>query len=417
MPSFKVANRIVVVTSGIIAALILFVKCVSNTSDRNSVVVKNYYGETFAGSQTCRNCHADIYKGFSKTAHHLTSAVAKKDLIAGSFEHDKNSFYYNYYEVVRAEDTDSGLYQIAYYKGQEKEAKRFDIIIGSGVKGQTYLYWNKDRLFQLPLSYFTGTDSWVNSPGYPSYRPFFNRPVTARCMECHGTYVSSITDSGGITRIDKNQIIYGVECESCHGPAQRHVEYQSQHPGDKTGKFIVNPALLSRQQQLDQCALCHSGMQKSSTPAFTFLPGDTLANFFKPTYVPDSASLLDVHGNKYALLSASKCFRMSGTLTCNTCHNTHVIQRNDVQLFSKKCMTCHKIENGNFCRLYPTLGSVITKNCIDCHMPLKASKTLTVELQNQEAQKPAMIRSHYIAIYPKESAALLKIIKEADSKN
>jgi hypothetical protein len=35
-------------------------------------------------------------------------------------------------------------------------SQRFDLVIGSGRKGQTYLYWDKgDRLYQLPVSYWT----------------------------------------------------------------------------------------------------------------------------------------------------------------------------------------------------------------------------------------------------------------------
>ena len=58
-----------------------------------------------------------------------------------------------------------------------------DIVIGSGRKGQTYLYWEGERLFQLPVSYWTGI-GWANSPGYPSGTAIFNRPADPRCLEC-----------------------------------------------------------------------------------------------------------------------------------------------------------------------------------------------------------------------------------------
>jgi hypothetical protein len=416
MNSIGSHRRSAIVISVILVILFLLSRCLNKSPTGPAVVIKNSYGEQFAGTDACKSCHKDIYKSFLQTAHHFTSQRATKELIKGSFDEGENNYAYTYYDVVKAEDTDSGFYQIAYYKKDVKEAERFDIVIGSGVKGQSYLYWKGNNLFQLPLSYFSGTNTWVNSPGYPSYRPFFNRPVTARCMECHSTYIKDIGGMPNAPKFDKTQVIYGVECESCHGPALRHVDYQVQNPDDKTGRFIINPGSLSRQQQLDQCSLCHSGMQESSKPAFTFMPGDTLSHFFKPTYVADSAALLDVHGNTYALLSASKCFLSSKTFSCNTCHNTHLVQRQEPQFFSQKCMSCHTVSKGNFCPLNAQLGSVIAQNCIDCHMPVEASKTLTVQ-ESTNDKKPAMLRSHYISIYPKESEKVLEIIKRNKQGN
>jgi hypothetical protein len=57
------------------------------------------------------------------------------------------------------------FFQTAYISGDVSQSEPFDIVIGSGRKGQTYLYWKDDKIFQLPVSYYTPTDSWVNSPG------------------------------------------------------------------------------------------------------------------------------------------------------------------------------------------------------------------------------------------------------------
>ncbi len=53
------------------------------------------------------------------------------------------------------EKRDSGFYQVAYYKGDPKITGRFDIVVGSGSKGQTYITRYKNELYQLPVSYFT----------------------------------------------------------------------------------------------------------------------------------------------------------------------------------------------------------------------------------------------------------------------
>src|SRR6185503_20539489 len=70
--------------------------------------------------------------------------------------------------------------------------ERFDIVLGSGRKGQTYAFWKEDQLFQLPVSYWTELGEWVNSPGYPDGSAIFTRPITPRCLECHATSFESL---------------------------------------------------------------------------------------------------------------------------------------------------------------------------------------------------------------------------------
>jgi len=86
------------------------------------------------------------------------------------------------------EERKSGLYQVVYIKGKEETARRFDIVIGSGKKGQTYLYWYGNELNQLPVSYFASVHRWANSPGFPSETILFDRNIESRCMECHTTF-------------------------------------------------------------------------------------------------------------------------------------------------------------------------------------------------------------------------------------
>jgi hypothetical protein len=53
------------------------------------------------------------------------------------------------------------------FTGQmQTRSERIDIVIGAGVRGQSYLYWRGDALFELPVSYWTDGQQWINSPGY-----------------------------------------------------------------------------------------------------------------------------------------------------------------------------------------------------------------------------------------------------------
>ena len=235
----------------------------------------------FAGSTVCANCHKDIYEKHLLTEHHLTSAPATEKNISGSFENGKNAFVFDPFTNVTMEKRDSGFYQVEYSNGAEVKKERFDIVFGSGRKGQSYLSWINNKLAQLPITYFTPANQWSNSPGYPPHKVVFNRAITSRCLECHSTYFEKTSDiTKQLEDFDHDKIIFAVDCERCHGPAAMHVEFQSKNPGIKEAKFIVNPGKLPRERLLDLCALCHGGPMTKLKPSFSFQAGDTLSVLF-----------------------------------------------------------------------------------------------------------------------------------------
>ena len=404
-------NRSSIVIFFVISCVFILIQCINNGNEKNEKKVKsavitdtkNVNFQQFAGSVTCAKCHKKIYESHVHTGHYLTSQPGIEKYIKGSFEKGKNIYPYYAGLFVAMEKRDSGLYQVAYSKGIEKAARRFDIVMGSGAKGQTFLWWKGNNLFQLPITYFTATDQWCNSPGYPD-KVVFIRPVTSRCLECHSTYVNTISlPKKEPEEFDHYQILYGVDCEKCHGPGAKHVEYQTQNPKEIKAKYIINPAMLSRQQNLDLCALCHGGRLQKTNPSFEFIAGDKLSDYFvHDTSVPDTKSI-DVHGNQFGLLSESKCFKMSSTLTCVTCHNPHENERGKVALFSQRCMTCHNKEHGTFCKINPAQVSSITTNCIDCHMPRQPSMSIAVLLPGAIVPTAALIHTHFIKVYPEET--------------
>ena len=397
-------------------AFLLTISILSQCMVKDDVVtIKNTEGEQYVGSASCKTCHRSVYSSFINTAHYNDSRPASEKTIKGSFEKNKNYFLYgfNINQAVVMEDRDSGFYEVAYINRKEKEAHRFDIVIGSARKGQSYLYWNANKLFQLPISYFTPSNSWINSPGYPPDHIVFNRTISGRCLECHSTYAKQPEPKNAVearpsTDFDHNQIIYGIDCERCHGPAAKHVTFHVQNPQEKTGKFILNPAGFSRQQRLDLCALCHSGAREALKPAFSYKPGDTLSNYFKSNPTATTNTNLDVHGNQYGLLLASTCFIKSKTMDCSSCHNTHVKERDNLAVFSQRCMNCHTQSNHTSCKMAATLGNTIKQNCIDCHMPVQASKVLRIQNPASNDMVSAQVRSHLIAIYAEETQKFLK---------
>jgi len=393
MKRFFTYRKTILVICSIIACITLFTRCIHDKKEEKTVL-RHFNGEQYAGSEACRNCHRAICDSFPATAHHLTSIVAEKKYIKGSFLPDRNSFVYDGHRKVVMEEREDGLFQVAYTDGKEEKAGRFDIVMGSGKKGQTYIYRKDKELFQLPVSYFTSAHSWANSPGFTPDRVSFDRNIEVRCLECHTSFARQLT----ATEYAPGQVLYGVECERCHGPGQKHVEFQAKNPAVRQAKFIVNPATLDRQRNLDVCALCHSGVMSSRMPAFSFLPGDDLSKFFVRNSSRIDSSNLDVHANQYGLLTSSKCFRVSGTMTCSTCHNTHVKEDGDLAVYDSKCMKCHVDINHTGCTR-KVMAEGAAASCVSCHMPVKPSHNLTLLPSGRTAASPELVRSHRIAVY------------------
>ncbi|MFM9076557.1 MAG: hypothetical protein ACKORJ_13490 [Bacteroidota bacterium] len=97
-------------------------------------------GQPFAGSARCVSCHSDIYKSHQATAHFNTSSVAAASTIKGSFEPGRNVYAFNARDKMIMSATDSGFYQAGYSHDRFLHAQRFDLVIGSGTKGQSYLH-------------------------------------------------------------------------------------------------------------------------------------------------------------------------------------------------------------------------------------------------------------------------------------
>ena len=352
---------------------------------------------SYIGDDKCLSCHQD-QRAYLMTAHRLTSRLPTRESIAGRFGEGENILKTSEPELrYRMEARKDGFYQTALLgipPDTVNLTERFDLVIGSGRKGQTYLYWKGDQLFQLPVSYWTEVGKWVHSPGFDEKFANFSRPVLPRCLECHASFFEPIQDSLG-NRYRKSNYITGISCERCHGPGQQHAALNLAKATKPSEQAIVNPSKLPRQHQLGLCSLCHGGLGVAKAPAFSFVVGKELQNFIQlESPKPDEA--VDVHGNQVALLERSQCFK-SSTMTCSTCHNVHVPQR-DVKDFSGRCLTCHKVQS---CGLYPKKGQRIAGKCVDCHLPNQSSNVIVSSHDGVEI-KPR-VRNHWIKVYPEIS--------------
>lgn len=365
----------------------------------------------YSGDASCLPCHKKEASTYLHTSHHLTSQLATKTTVLGSFRAGANQL-----TIVDSARTTvepgltfkmeakyGGLFETAisgWGTEVETRSERIDLITGSGVRGQTYLYWHGDQLFELPVSYWTDGHRWINSPGYVNGTADFSRPVNPGCLECHATYIRALSTNPLTNEYNRESLAPGISCESCHGLGAKHIAEQQASPlvvKEAREKTILNPATFSRDRQVDLCAECHNGIQREAiTPAFSYLPGQPLTNYFKP--IPSTtADRPDVHGNQVGLLERSRCYVSSPNLSCSTCHDVHAPEKTSAS-YSEKCLNCHQWQQ---CGVAKQIGSKIVNNCIDCHMPVQPTNVIVSETADTTVR--AKMRNHWIKIYPDAS--------------
>jgi hypothetical protein len=353
--------------------------------------------DRYVGDEVCGSCHREKVNTFHQTAHYLTSRLPDKSSIFGNFSAEAKTLRTSNPQLFfRMDEKEDGFFQTAvegmapYYTTERTE--RFGLVIGSGAKGQTYLFWKGDRLFQLPVSYWTEL-GWVNSPGYRDGVANFDRVIVPRCLECHATYFDVVPPAPN--RYAKAGSIVGITCEKCHGSGREHVRREglklSQSYDSVVDPAILDPAKFSRDRQIDLCAWCHAGLGVARAPNFSYVPGEPL-NRYLGLPQPAANVELDVHGSQVELLEKSRCYQ-SSAMTCLTCHDVHTVQH-DPSMYSQRCLSCHK--PGTV--MFPKLGHDVANNCIDCHMPLQETNLIVFDWNGKKAGP--QVRNHWIRIYP-----------------
>ncbi|MEM8669936.1 MAG: multiheme c-type cytochrome [Planctomycetota bacterium] len=323
----------------------------------------------YLGAAACAECHPKKHGGFIETAHHRTSGLVEPGNIRGKFEGPGSRLQSGdpalSFDLFQRDDQ---LIQKLNFEDWQLEFP-MDVFTGSAKTGQSMLYWHGDALFQAHVSYLSGSDSWITSPGYRDTSVVYSRVIRTACLECHMTFIDRKRTPNFYHR---DSAIWGISCERCHGPGKDHVDHHRKNPKDKAGQFIVAPTSLPRQQQLEICGQCHSGSFKLMKDAFTFVPGNDLEDYHK-LYDSGSSGVGGIHtANQLNRLSMSECFKQS-EMTCTTCHNPHQNQHGRTDLFTQACFKCHEVEH---CGMSSKLGPSIANDCIGCHMPTEANEDM-----------------------------------------
>jgi predicted CXXCH cytochrome family protein len=388
----------------------------------------------YVTSDTCQSCHPDQHASWHRSYHRTMTQVATPETVRGKFdrvtlglreeryhlERRGNEFWvdmvdpdWKYVRLLKQHHYDTGRAPSPPppEPNPPRATKRVGLLTGSH---HMQAYWVPSQFgneqFSLPFTYLFEEERWVPRNDVfllPPDTPTLQQVWNVNCINCHTTAGQPRKDAS--THVSDTRVAeYGISCEACHGPAEKHVQVNSnprrrhrahsQNVGDPT---IVNPARLSHQKSSEVCSQCHAIRQTGNREdwmahGFRYLPGGDNLETARP--VPRKESVIQeferaaarsetksswdgsywadgmvrVSGREYNGLKESACFKR-GTLSCLSCHSMHQSDPNDQLAVgmsgNQACLQCHQ----NFSRQleqhthHPANSS--GSLCYNCHMP------------------------------------------------
>lgn len=377
----------------------------------------------FVGPDACRECHQENHSGASQSNHFRACRIVQPNDMPDGFagetaalspqntniqfkmRRDGDSFWMDTYEVK--DSTASPVAQ-----------SRLDLVLGSGGKfDDVFLSWKDDgSMFELPMAWLYPSHQWATSHFDPYSSGDHSRPLTVRCLECHNTWINHV--KGTANQYLRDEMILGVTCESCHGPAEKHVRYYREHPNEKApagqpAAHIISPSDLSREQRIALCSQCHSNTMKRRTTAFTHRSDQPIEASFKELTNKNNED--DHVANQTRFMKESKCFKGDQKMTCVTCHDPHEANKAQ-ESHSSSCYQCHKAEA---CKDRPNLPNEVRDQCAECHMPLYVKINVNFQLEDDNFVTPIRRWQHRIGIYPEAKKELLRdwLAKQEDPES
>ena len=340
----------------------------------------------YVGDAQCASCHEVEFNGYQEHGmargfYRLTNTTAVEDFSGVVVQHEETGFYYvsrkagDQYvqEEYRLDAAGAKTHQLV---------RTMDYVIGSGSAARTYLTEVDGRLYELPLTWYTqaneGQGRWDFSPGYAEINGRFERAIPPGCMSCHNGTSEPVAHVQG----KYISLAQGIGCEQCHGPGQLHVEARlaDPEPAGSIDLTIVNPAHLPIELRLDVCQQCHTNgavsILREGESAYSFRPSQPLQDHVAIFGIePDDSNSIDVisHAER---MKRSRCFTVSQTMDCVTCHNPHEgFREAGPSYFNDTCISCHAPDGLQAALATSESRSDHTaqSNCFSCHMPKVAA--------------------------------------------
>ena len=335
----------------------------------------------YSGSASCRECHERFYQLWAPSHHGLAMQGVDSAFIASELSFESASAQVKDQLFTAFVRNDSLIIS----EDRDGSTKEYPAVHALGGK---YIYYfltpfNQGRLQVLPLAFDLKEKNWYNNPA-SAVRHFvdpvedeeldwhnFAYTFNTSCHSCHVSQLENNYDlsSGEYVTTWKEA---GINCETCHGPSQEHVEVcrkaakKGEVPDDL--KIIIT-STFTHEQHNSSCAPCHAKMRSLTT---SYPPGEPFYDHFDlvtledPDFYPDGRDL----GENYTMTgwSQSGCV-ISGSLDCIHCHTSSGRYRFATENVNGACMPCHEDQVDDIWAhsFHPEGTEGI--QCIACHMP------------------------------------------------
>lgn len=375
----------------------------------------------YATSHECRECHREEYASWHASYHRKMTQVAGPDSILGPFDGTEIRDAGQVHRLLRkgnefwVETAKEGFP----LPSEEESPVSRRVVMTTG-SHHMQVYWttggNGNRLRELPMIYIRdespGKSRWAPleasylspSPPGAADQTCWNRD----CILCHATGGRPGTDANAMTANTKVGE-FGIACEACHGPAERHVRVHRQHtanrqaegPPTEKDQAIVNPARLHPERSAQVCGHCHALasfitdqlIEDFFLSGSAYRPGDDLLQtrmtvlpahmteeqieahrqynpYFDGSYWPDG--MVRVAGREYNGLLESTCYQKGG-MTCLSCHSMHHSNPDDqlaaIGQTNEACYQCHASYRDKLIGHTHHLADSTGSQCYNCHMP------------------------------------------------
>ena len=368
----------------------------------------------YAGSEACRNCHAEIYRAWAQSGMSKMLRPYAAQNIIGDFQAN-NEFYLDdetqhgkqqvpgssdrslfahmvtrdgrHYFDIKQSDGTWHSYPVDYTIGSKfQQAYATKLANGqihvfpiqySALQRQWINYW---RIIDMPGSERADLRSWEKLDSSTSYE--------AICAVCHTSQLRNA--KGGGFEPDNLQFKEpGINCEMCHGPSLQHVVDSSM--GNHYPKQPLDPPVdfrdLGNRDFVRICAQCHmQSAIRTPGPAGELnyvssrrffsdnlrIPfGDfSRKGFYKDGRFRQTTFIVEA-------LERSQCFR-KGQVSCGTCHDPHghntASNTTSVKFPNqpdRMCVGCHTEFQSDTTVATHTHHPLNTEGsrCVSCHMP------------------------------------------------
>lgn len=358
---------------GVLLVLLALLAAVFVAQRGRGVPVETATVPTYAGSASCRTCHAEAYEKWRRSHHGLAERPVDPAADRGAFEPSRTIAHGTQSSEARVEAGRLTLLM----ENAEKTRQPFTTarVIGVEPLRQFLVPTAGGRYQATELAFDPAKDEWFDVFGDEDRKPGEWGHWTGRgmnwnfmCASCHNTALhkgyDTATDTYATTMAEA-----GVGCEACHGPMGQHVAWQQATPARAGDPHLRS---LTPAQTLDACGSCHS---RRSELTGTFVPGDLFLDHYVPT-IPDETPVYhadgQVHEEDYEYVSFLGSRMHVAGVTCQDCHDPH--SGRTLHEGNPLCQRCHDGRRPPAPAIDPATHSHHEPDtpggrCVDCHMP------------------------------------------------